>query len=535
MEELDIHHIESILLFLLVFVALFGAISQRLKIPYPIVLVIAGFVLSLVPGTPRVRLDPEMVFLAFLPPLLFAAAFNTSWRSIRHNLVSILALGFGLVGFTVFGVAMVTRWILPGFDWELGLVLGAVVSTTDAIAATAIAKRIHLPQRIVDVLEGESLVNDASGLLALEFTVGLLVNHESPTLTGGIVKLIWLVAGGIAIGMLLGKLIRWIENYVDDAPIEITMSIIMPYAVYLAAERVGSSGVLAAVACGLYLGRESSHYFSSRVRIEAYAVWDTLTFILNGIVFLLIGLQLPHILAGIHTASLAQMLIDGALFSAIVIALRLIWAFPGLHASYFIRRLLGENEPTPNPRTIFIVGWTGMRGVVSLAAAISLPETLADGTPFPQRDTIIFLTFCVIFVTLVMQGLTLPALIRKLGLTEPHGRGDEEAAVRRLMIQAALDELAIARQSEEPENSAVYQEMESLYRRYLAHEGGANVDHGDELSAQHVMQYRVLSSRLRNVERSTLLALHNSKSVSDEVLRTLQRELDLADTRFSNS
>ncbi|HWC00863.1 MAG TPA: cation:proton antiporter, partial [Bryobacteraceae bacterium] len=278
MTEGGVHHGELILLLLLVFVIGFGALARRLQTPYPIVLVIAGLLLSLAPGVPHVSLNPEFVFFVILPPLLYAAAFTTSWRDFRYHLVTIIFLAFGLVGLTVVSVAAVSRWILPGFDWRLGLLLGAVVSTTDAIAATSIARRVNLPRHIVDLLEGESLVNDASGLLALELTLGLLNSGAAPDLFAGASRFVHLVAGGIAIGLILGKGVHWIEQHVDDAPIEIILSVLTPCTAYLAAERVGASGVLATVACGLYVGRQSARFFSSAVRLEAYAVWNTLNF-----------------------------------------------------------------------------------------------------------------------------------------------------------------------------------------------------------------------------------------------------------------
>jgi CPA1 family monovalent cation:H+ antiporter len=286
-----IQDVELLLILLLVCVVGFGALAIRLKVPYPILLVIGGLALSFVPGIPRFDLHPDFIFLGVLPPLLFAAAFATSWRDFRYNLVSIAFLAFGLVGFTVFGVALISQWILPGFDWRLGLVLGAVVSTTDAIAATSIGRRVGLPQRLIDVLEGESLINDASGLLALEFTVALVVTGQTPTMLEGGGRLLILVVGGVAVGLILGKLVDWVERRIDDAPIEITISLVTPYVAYLGAESIHSSGVLAAVACGLFLGRRSATYFSSTVRIEAWAFWNTLTFVLNGVVLIIFGVD----------------------------------------------------------------------------------------------------------------------------------------------------------------------------------------------------------------------------------------------------
>jgi Na+/H+ antiporter len=531
MHASGIHETELLLILLVVLVLGFGALALRLRTPYPIVLVIAGLLVSLVPGVPRFSLSPDVVFLAILPPLLYAAAFTTSWRDFKYNLVSIGFLAFGLVGFTVLGVAAVSQWILPGFDWRLGLVLGAVVSTTDAIAATAIARKVNLPHRITDILEGESLVNDASGLLALEFAVSLLVTGHTPTLVEAISRLLYLVAGGIAIGLLMGKLVHWLEGCIDDAPIEVTLSIVTPYAVYLAAESAHSSGVLATVVCGLYLGRRSVSFFSSQVRIEAYAVWNTLVFVLNGLVFVLIGLQLPYILASIRTMSIRDLLVGGTLFSILVIVLRLTWSFPGGYLANFIRRhVLHQPEEVPSVRGLFVVGWTGMRGVVALAAAIALPETLANGTPFPQRNVIVFLTFCVIFVTLVLQGLTLPALIRRLGLAGTEIDSCEEAEARRILIQAGLRHLEQARATDKPEFGPIYDDLAMHYQnRLAAAEACRNEESG--MPAELHEKHESLLKALTTVENATAIALRDQDRISDEVFRVLQRELDLLAAR----
>src|SRR6266446_7901664 len=271
-----IHAIELVLLLLLVFVVVFAALARKLQTPYPIVLVIAGLLLSFVPGIPKISLDPDVIFLIVLPPLLYSAAWLTSWRDFKFNLVSIFMLAFGLVGFTVLGVAEAAHLAFTGFDWRLGFVLGAVVATTDAIAATSIAKRVGLPQRIVDILEGESLVNDATGLLALEFAIAMVVEGRTPTVAEGALRLTYLIAIGIGIGLVLGLVVEWFERRIDDGPIEIAVSILTPYAAYLAAESARASGVLAVVVCGLYLSRQSSEFFSASVRIQTWAVWDSL-------------------------------------------------------------------------------------------------------------------------------------------------------------------------------------------------------------------------------------------------------------------
>ena len=538
MADSGIHAIELVLLLLLLFVVIFAVLAQKLKIPYPIVLLIAGLLLSFLPGVPSIRLNPDVVFLVVLPPLLYSAAWLTSWREFRFNLVSICMLAFGLVGFTVFGVARAAHWIFPGFDWKLGLVLGAVVATTDAIAATSIAKRIGLPKRIVDVLEGESLLNDATGLLALQFATVMIVSGETPSVGKGLLELAYLTVAGLALGLVVALIVDWLERRVEDGPIEITISILVPYAAYLAAEAIHASGVLAVVACGLYLSRKSSEFFSARVRIQAWAVWDSLSFVLNGLVFMVIGLQLPHVLAGIRGYSLRDLALYGVVFSALLIVLRLVWLYPGAYIAHQIRRrLLHQNVSRPSGRQIFVVGWTGMRGVVALAAAISLPETLADGRPFPERDLIIFLTFCVILVTLVLQGLTLPWVIEALGLAGIAAPDREEQEARRQMVHAAMAHLARLRvQEKDPDQFAeVYDDIEQHYRHQLVSLKDEEDNEEDAAHRAHHARFRALSRDLLQVERSTLVRLRSEGLISDEVLRQIEHELDLGETKLSHS
>src|SRR5215467_7357402 len=448
----NVHAAELLFLLLLLFVVVFGLLAKKLKTPYPIVMVIGGLLLSLFPHVPNIVLNPDIVFFVILPPLLYSAAWVTSWREFSYNLVSILFLAFGLVTVTVLGVTALGNFFLPGFDWRVGLVLGAVVAPTDAIAAASIAKRVGLPKRLVDILEGESLLNDASALLALEFGLVLLVGGMKPTFTFGLVRLLYLIVVGVTIGMVVGIIVHAVEHRIDDGPIEIALSIITPYVAYLTADAIKASGVLAVVVCGLYLSRQSSHFFSPGVRLQAWAVWEALTFILNGLVFVLIGLQLRNVLSNIRDYRIGTLIEYGALFSAFLILVRLIWNFPGAYlASLIRRRILHQREPMPGVRQIFVVDWTGMRGVISLAAAIALPQTLENGTPFAQRNMIIFLAFSVILVTLVLQGLTLPPLIRALGLSgasASHSTEQEEA--RRTILTAALQYLEEAREQAKP-------------------------------------------------------------------------------------
>jgi CPA1 family monovalent cation:H+ antiporter len=529
--QADIHAVELVFLLLLLFVVVFGALARKLATPYPIVMVVGGLLLSFIPGIPKISLNPDVIFFVILPPLLYSAAWLTSWREFSYNIASILLLAFGLVSFTVLAVTEAGQWLLPGFDWRVGLVLGAVVAPTDAIAASAIAKRVGLPKRIVEVLEGESLINDASALLALEFGIALLVGGGTPTFGMGLLRLLYLTAAGIGIGLIIGEIVHLIEHRIDDAPIEIALSILTPYVAYLAADSVRASGVLAVVACGLYLSRKSSHFFSANVRLQAWAVWDSLTFILNGLVFVLIGLQLPYVLGEIRDHSLGALIAYGAIFSALLILLRLMWTFPGAHLAYFLRRKFShQHERTPGGRQIFVVGWTGMRGVISLAAAIALPQTLANGSPFAQRNMIIFLAFSVILVTLVLQGLTLPPLIRALGLAGAGEAQPEEKQARRAILEAALAYLKKAKDNG-ADSAEVYADLMQHYQHRLEVLG---TQESAEVSGSRNFYKRFIdvSREALRIQRRTAVQLRNQGQISDELLRDLERELDLDEARL---
>jgi monovalent cation/hydrogen antiporter len=529
-----VHEFELIVLALLILVICFGSVAKWLKLPYPIVLVIAGLGISLVPSLPRIPLNPDLVFIGVLPPLLFSAAFTTSWHEFRYNLVSICLLAFGLVGFTVAGVAFMAHMLLPEFDWRLGLVLGAVVAPTDAIAATAIGKRLGLPKQIIDILEGESLINDASGLLALQLATSFIVDGKMPSLIGGIGELIYLPAVGILMGLLVGKLVHVTGRKLDDAPIEVTMTLVSPYVAYLSAEAIHGSGVLAAVAAGLYLGQKGSSLFSSVSRIESKSFWNTFTFVLNSLVFLMIGLQLPYILAESRSIPTRILIIDAAEFVVGVILLRLVWVYPGAYVAYLIRRHLQNQPEEPlGSGSVFVIGWTGMRGVIALAAAIALPQSIGNGSPFPQRNVIIFLTFCVIFVTLVVQGLSLPAIIRSLGLSQKPTRNPEERQARRKMARAALDQLNAMKEklSGFPE---VYADVRRYYERRLAFAQEEDGDNSDPNGKEYQRVYHSVANALRGVERKTAIEMYRRREIPDSVLHILERELDLLDIRFAD-
>jgi len=518
MLDSDIGSLQPLLLLLLLLVSALAILAKRLRIAYPIVMVIGGLFLSLLPHAPHISLNPTIVFLVILPPLLFVAAFHISWREFRRNLLSIMMLAFGLVTFTIFGSAGAVRLLIPGFDWHLGLVLGSVIAATDAIAATATAKRLGLPRRITELIEAESLVNDGSGLVALRFTLAIALAGTDPTFVQGVGTLFYLIFVAVAIGLAVGVASYAILKRIVDSPVEITISIITPYIAYLAAESLQCSGVLATLACGIYIGRRSSGFFSLRARMEGSAVWNTLDFILNALVFLVLGLQLPRILSEIRGQSLARLMVAGALFSLAVVVLRLLWVLPGA----WIASHLPSNRDALSPKSALLVGWAGMRGVLALAAAFSLPENL------PQRSMIIFLTFCVIFTTLILQGLSMPWLIRILGLCSASAADEEEETwARQQLIETALAKLASLRGESDGQHLEAFERLEEYYRRRqsLLEAHGTDVQETDFYSS--------LAQQLRNVERSVANHLRVEDKIHDEVLRKLERELDLMDERFA--
>lgn len=530
-----VDYILVLLLGLLFSVAAVSGLARRFALSYPIVLVIFGLLCSLIPHVPRIPLPPSIVFLVFLPPLLYIAAWQTSWREFKYNLVSISSLAVLLVFFTAVGVAFAAQWWLPGFDWRLGFLLGAVVSPTDAVAATSIARRVGMPQRIVDILEGESLLNDATGLLALQFGVEMVVEGTTPTLGRGLLEFAWLTIGGVLVGLAVGFVVSWLERWVDDGPVEIALSLIVPYAAYLVGDAVKASGVIAVVACGLLMSRRSSNFFSARVRLQAVAVWNALEFLLNGFVFVLIGLQLPYVLSGIKGWSKLNLVEYGLAFSAILVALRMLWMFPAALGSWWVRTRIGHQRyGRPETSHVFVIGWTGMRGVVALAAADSLPLTLNDGSPFPQRSMILFLTFSLILVTVVGQGLSLPWLIRALGLPRQDGGYCEEGQARQLMMQAAIDFLLERKNSAQLATEAhLYEDLLHQFEHKISEIELCGPDGSvSETSETKVTMGEVLLNTIRR-QREELNLLRERGRIGDNVHRSLERELDLSESRLS--
>lgn len=413
---------EIVVILFAVAVAL-GILSRWLRIPYPIPLVVGGLLLSLQSWLPNFVLEPSIVFLAFLPPLLYAAAFNTEWPAFRKQLRAISMLAVGLVLFTTTLVAYAAHeWV--GLPWAAAFVLGAIVSPPDAVAAMAITQQVRVPKIISTLLEGESLVNDASALVAYRIAIATVLGGAFDIWEAG-GQFVLVSVGGVLVGLigacLVIELHRWLARTgLGDAKLNIAITLLTPYAVYLPAEHLHVSGVLAAVTAGLWVGTRCEKVFTHEFYIEAKAVWEMMEFLLNGFIFILIGFQLPVILANLGSDhSPSDLFRYAVIISAVVIVARLVWMFPGAYVPRYLDRLvLGRGDPYPPWQLVTVMGWTGMRGVVSLAAALAIPMKTTEGTPFPGRDLIQFLTFWVIFATLVGQGLTLPLLIRLLGVAK---------------------------------------------------------------------------------------------------------------------
>lgn len=526
-----VHPQQVLLLGLIAVIALVAVLARKLRTSYAVLLVLVGLLVSLVPQVPDIPLPPYVVFYVFLPPLLFSAAWQTSWREFRANLASISMLAVGLVFFTAAGVAIVAHYFLPGFDWRLGFLLGAIVSPTDAVAATSIARRVGMPQGIVDLLEGESLLNDATGLLALQFGLQLITEGTAPPLGRGLLTFTWLVGGGILAGLLSGVLVSWLERFVGDGPVEIILTLLATYGSYLLGEEIHGSGVISTVVCGLYLSRRSATFFSPKVRLQAEAVWQALDFLLNGLVFVMIGLQLPFILAGIRGLSRTQLALDSALFAVTLIALRLLWVYPSARLAYFIRtRWLRQDYHRPRGRSIFVVGWTGMRGVVALAAAVSLPEVLENGQAMPQRSVIIFLTYMVIVVTLVLQGFSLPALIRLLRLKPDNTAECEEAEARGILLDAAIGYVEEQRRGVSGEQVRPFDDLLQMLRNRKQELRAGTSD----LAGENSVSVRDLRAAGMEAQRAKLMELRAEGRIGDAVFHRIERELDLMATRLGS-
>ena len=522
------HGVELVLISLLVSVAVLAAAARAIGIPYPIVLVLGGLVMGFVPGIPEVELDPELVLVVFLPPLLYSAAFFASLRDLRYDIRSISLLAIGLVIATACAVAVVAHALIDGLPWAAAFALGAIVAPTDPLAAIEIGRRLGLPRRISTILEGESLINDGTALVIYRVAVGAVGGAFSLTDAG--LKFVLGAAGGIAIGLAAGWVIAELRKRLDDPPVEVTISILSGYAAYVPAERVGASGVIAAVTIGIYIGWRAPEISTARQRVAGYSMWTILTFLLNALLFVLIGLQLPLILEGLQDEPLGELIGIAAVISAVVIGSRLVWMHLMTGAIRALDRRPSQRERRGTWRGRMVGGWAGMRGAVSLAAALALPSD------FPARDQLLFITFGVILATLVLQGLTLPAVIRWSGVHDDGAEAAEELLARRRATEAALahlDEL----ESQEWTRDDTVERMRGMYRyrvRRLNARAGepAEDDDGDADYEHRSRKYQKMVRSVLDAQRRAVVELRNQGEISNDVMHRIERELDLEDERL---
>jgi monovalent cation/hydrogen antiporter len=523
-------HDSLVLLALLVAAAGLLVLAPILRIPYPILLVLGGLGVGFVPGAPHLELQPEIVLVGFLPPLLYSGAFFTSLRDLRTNARAISLLSVGLVLATLLTVAAVCHAFVDGLSWPVCFVIGAIVAPTDAVAATAIASRLGLPRRLVTLIEGESLINDATALVAYAFAVAAVVTgHFSlwhATWRFGVD-----VVGGVAIGLATGMVIRQLRRRINHSPTEIAIALLSGYFAYLPAEAAGVSAVLAAVTVGIYVGWYTPELTTFQTRLQGDAVWEIFTFLLNAVLFGLVGLQLRPILDSLEGRSTGSLLADGAIVAVAVILTRLVWIYPATYIPRWAWKRIRERDPYPPWQHPALIGWAGLRGAVSLAAALALPLSIDSGEPFPQRSFVIYIAFCVIMATLVLQGLTLPAVIRLLRLEEDGISDKEETKARIHAAEAALgrlEELA----GEDWVRPETAERMRGAYR-FRASRFAARFDDDDDGEIEERSQsYQRLRRELLDAERMAVLELRRQGRINDTVMNRVQRDLDLEDARL---
>jgi monovalent cation/hydrogen antiporter len=515
---------------LLVAVAGLSALARYVSIPYPIVLVIGGALFGLIPGVPEVHLNPDVVLVVFLPPLLYAAAFFANFGDLRSNIRALSLSSIGLVLFTMVAVAVAAHDLIDGMSWAAAFSLGAIVSPTDPLAGGSIMRRLGLPRRIVSAVEGEGLFNDATALVAYKVAVAAAVGATF-SLGDASLRFLLNAAGGIAIGLVVGWLVAQIRSRVRDAQVSITISLMSGYAAFIPADQAGVSGVLAAVTCGIYMGIRGPSIIDARTRLQGFFVWDILDFLLNAALFVLIGLQLRMVLDNLGGYSVSTLVGYAAAVSAVVILTRFVWLFTTPYLIRMLDRRESQRARRVGARLRVVIAWSGMRGAVSLAAALAIPLTTHAGAPFPDRDLIIFLTFNVIFVTLVLQGLTLPIVIRKLGVTDD-GSGDREEIKARLFATKAalrrIDELAEEDWTRDDTMERLRAQYQYRKRRFAARAGVIEDDGYEDRS----LAYQQILVSVLAAEREALVALRNEGTISNEVMNRLIRDFDLEESRL---
>ena len=523
------HEELQLLLLLLTALALL-LLADRARIPYPILLVVGGLILGFAPGVPTVTLPPDVVIIGILPPLLYSAAFNTGLRDLKRNIRAISLLAIGLVAVTMVAVAVAAHYVMD-LSWSVSFVLGAVVSPTDPIAATSIAHRLGVPRRAVAIVEGESLVNDGTALVLFKFAAAAVV-AGSFSLIHAAGDFVWTVLGGIAVGLVLGRVIRFIRFRVDNPPLEVTIAFLTGYIVFLPAAAIGASGVLAVVTAGVYMGWHTPELTTVDTRLQGDGFWAIFSFLLNALLFGLVGLQLRPILDELHGLSWEQLLGYSALLWVVVVAIRFACGYPIAHVPRWLSPSLRRRDPTPPWQFIAFIGWAGMRGGVTLAAALAIPLETDAGAPFPDRPLVVFLAFSIVLSTLVIQGLSLPAFVRMLKLERDDDLDEREDAKARIHAVdaglARLEELV----DEDWVRDDTVERIRGMYR-FRRNRFGVRLDGSDDDGIEAQSQdYQRLRRELLDAERMAVVALRNEGRISEDVMQRVTRDLDLEDSRL---
>ncbi|REC53513.1 Na+/H+ antiporter [Chryseobacterium piscium] len=533
------HHSILLVLGLLFSVFMLVMLAQRIKVAYPIFLVIAGLGISFIPGIPHVGLDPEIIFLIFLPPLLYEAAWYTSWTDFWKWKRPIALLAFGLVFFTSTIVAYFTSSFIPGFTLALGFLLGGIISPPDAVAAATVLKGMGVPKRLMTILEGESLVNDASSLIVFKFAL-LAVITGTFSMQEATGQFFWVAGMGIVVGLVGAHIMYVIHRFLPTTPaIDAALTVMTPYILFLSAEQFHFSGVMAVVTGGLFISWRSHEIFKTgSTRLNMLGVWTTLIFVMNAVVFVLIGLELPQIIESLGKDSVWQGIKYGAIVSLIIILLRFLWVFPSAHIPRWLSSK-ARQDPSPGWKGPVVISWAGMRGVVSLATALSIPFYLDDkGTLFPQRDLIIFITFVVIFITLVFQGLTLPFIIKLIKLKEIDDLVPEEE--QKTGIQLILDNTALQLVNEKYTAELNDNELVAFYKSNLKsdiHVANKRLEslECDETEHQEIEKYHQILLDIYSIQRKELFRMRKEKLFSDEEIRKAELQLDLNELKITGA
>lgn len=530
----------EIVIFLMTVLIVLSAVTDKIKLPNPIVLVFIGLIIGFLPFLPNLKLDPEIVFLVFLPPLLYDAAFKTSWLDFKKEIRAISTLAITLVFFSTVIVAVAAHYLIPGFSWPVSFLLGAIISPPDAVAATNIIKGLGLNKRVVTVIEGESLLNDASALIAYRYALAATLSGSFVLWKAGL-QFIFITAGGILAGLIVGYALVFAHKKIkDNAIVETSLSLITPFLAYLLAEEFHVSGILAVVTAGILIGWHSREIFSFQTRLQTTIVWNTVIFLLNGIVFILIGLQLPEFVTDLKTSTLFELIGYGLIISVVTIIIRILWVFAGAYHQRIFRRkklITNEEDDAVNWKNVLIVAWTGTRGVVSLAAALALPFTLENGGEFPKRHSILLLTFTVILVTLVIQGLTLPILIKLLNIkSEKPLLQKEQNELNLLLAESSLHFINnnFSHSIDETVINNIKRQYEFSYNLLSKKNGNYRQRKESESQLNSVNQFLQAQLEIIKFQRELLMKFQNEDRFSEEALANAERELDIEELRLNS-